>query len=196
MGEFGKLWEHTGELSGVLYGAYHEFSGNSWRLSGTPVWGPPSRYTVLRTECRVKFPQNQRCPAKITLHPPRSRCRTLLRTPLSHFPLIRSGQGAKGECRGKLVEGIAALLGSEKRIALQGGVAATVTPVALLCATKPGGKPGATPSCLGKPGIGVVLSDLGSREAFAQIGSLLICKGFDNLQSHASQTFHLFLTSI
>ena len=67
--------------------------------------------------------------------PPKSRCRTFLRTPLSHFPLIRSRQGAKGVCRGGLVEDIAAL-GFPKWIALQGGVAATVTPIALLCATK------------------------------------------------------------
>ena len=34
-------------------------------------------------------------------------------TPPSHFPLIRSRQGAKGGCCGWLAEGIAALLGSE-----------------------------------------------------------------------------------
>ena len=83
-------------------------------LSGTSVWRPQSRYTVSRIECRIKFPQNQRCRAKIALHPPKSRCRTFLRTPLSHFPLMRSRQEAKGGCRGGLVEGIAALLGSEK----------------------------------------------------------------------------------
>ena len=45
--------------------------------------------------------------------------------------------GGQGERLGRLVEGIAALnFGFRKRIALQGGVAATVTPVALLCATK------------------------------------------------------------
>ena len=74
---------------------------------------------MSRIECRIKFPQNQRCRAKIALHTPPSRCRTFLWTPLSHFPLIRSRQGANG-CLGGLVEGIAA----------------TVTPVALLCATK------------------------------------------------------------
>ena len=71
--------------------------------------GDPNRYTVSRIECRIEFPQNQRCRAKIALHPPKSRCRTFLRTPLSHFPLILPA----GRGRGGLVEGIAALLGSE-----------------------------------------------------------------------------------
>ena len=39
-------------------------------LSGTSVWRPQSHYTMSRTECRIKFPQNQRCRAKIALHPP------------------------------------------------------------------------------------------------------------------------------
>ena len=85
------------------------------QLSGTSVWRPQSRYTMSRIECRIKFPQNQRCRAKIALHPPKSRCRTFLRNPPppSHFPLFRSRQGAKGGCRGGLVEGVASLLGSE-----------------------------------------------------------------------------------
>ena len=76
-----------------------------WHLSGTSVWRPQSRYTVLRTECRTKFPQNRRCRAKIALHPPKSRFRTFLRTPLSHFPLIPSREGARragGGYRGTL----------------------------------------------------------------------------------------------
>ena len=95
------------------------------------MWRPQSRYTVSRIECRIKFPQNQRCRAKIALHPPKSTCRTFLRTPLSHFPLIRSRQGARwagGGYRGTF--------GFRKRIGLQGDIAATVTPVALLRATK------------------------------------------------------------
>ena len=100
-------------------------------LSGTSVWRPQSRYTVSRIECRIKFPQNQRCRAKIALHPPKSRCRTFLRTPLSHFPLIRSRQGVR-----RAGGGYRGTFGFRKRIALQGGIAATVTPVALLCATK------------------------------------------------------------
>ena len=100
-------------------------------LSGTSVWRPQSCYTVSRIECRIKFLQNQRCHAKIALHPPKSRCRTFLQTPLSHFPLICSRQGAQ-----QAGGGYRGTFGFRKRIALQGGIAATVTPVALLCATK------------------------------------------------------------
>ena len=63
--------------------------------------------------------------------PPKSRCRAFLRTPLAHFPLIRSRQGAR-----RAGGGYRGTFGLWKRIALQGGTAATVTPVALLCATK------------------------------------------------------------
>ena len=73
------------------------------------VWRPQSRYTMSRTECRIKFPQNQRCRAKIALHPHKSRCRTFSGPPPppSHFPVsLTAGPGG-------LVEGIAALLGSE-----------------------------------------------------------------------------------
>ena len=97
------------------------------------MWRPQSRYTVSRIECRTKFPQNQRCRATIALHPLKSRCRSFLRTPLSHFPLVRSRHGAR-----RAGGGHRGTFGSRKRIALQGGIAATVTPVALLCATKPG----------------------------------------------------------
>ena len=110
-------------------------------LSGTSVWRPQSRYTVSRIECRIKFPQNQRCRAKIALHPPKSRCRTFLRTPLSHFPLIRCRQGAR-----RAGGGYRGTFGFRKRIALQGGIAATVTPVALLCATKWRIRPSLRPS--------------------------------------------------
>ena len=95
------------------------------------MWRPQSRYTVSRKECRIKFPQNQRCRAKIALHPRKSRCRTFLRTPLSHFALIRSRQGVR-----RAGGGYRGTFGFRKRIARQGGIAATVTPVALLCATK------------------------------------------------------------
>ena len=107
-------------------------------LSGTSVWRPQSRYTVSRIECRIKFPQNQRCRAKISLHPPKSRGCTFSPDPPSHFPcLICSRQGpGGGPCRGRLLEGIAALLGSENGSRYKGGVAATVTPIALHCATK------------------------------------------------------------
>ena len=106
------------------------------KLSGTSVWRPQSRYTVSRIECRIKFPQNQRCRAKIALHPAKSRCRTFLWTPPSHFPLICSRQEAKGGVLRRAGGGYRGTFGFRKRIALHGGVAATVTPVALLCATK------------------------------------------------------------
>ena len=41
------------------------------------------------------FSENQRCRAKIALHPPKSRCRTFLWTSLSYFPLIRNREGAR-----------------------------------------------------------------------------------------------------
>ena len=55
--------------------------------------------------------------------PPKSRCRTFLRTPPSHFPVsLTAGRGqGGGGCRGGLVEGIAALLGSENRSRYRGG---------------------------------------------------------------------------
>ena len=71
--------------------------------------------------------QNRATPAQIKVW----QCCTFLRTPLSHLPLIRSSQTARrvgGRFRGTF--------GFRKRIALQGGIAATVTPAALLCATK------------------------------------------------------------
>ena len=77
-------------------------------LGGTSVWRPQSRYTVSRIDCRIKFPQNQRCRAIIALHPPKSRCRTFLRTP----SVALSSQCRRQGCGG-LMEGIAALLGSE-----------------------------------------------------------------------------------
>ena len=100
-------------------------------LSGTSVWRPQSRYSVSHIECRTKFPQNRRCRAKIALHPPKSRFRTFLRTPLSHFPLIPSREGVR-----RAGGGYRGTFGFRKRIVLQGGelqggIAATVTPVAL-----------------------------------------------------------------
>ena len=109
-------------------------SSGSMERSGTSVWRPQSRYTVSRIECRSKFPQNQRCRAKIALHPPQIKVLRLspdLPVALS----IRSRQGAKGGVLRRAGGGYHGSLGFRKRIALQGGVAATVTPVALLCAT-------------------------------------------------------------
>ena len=140
-------------------------SPKSLKLSGAFVWRPQSRYTESRIECRITFPQNQRCRAKIALHSPQIKvyqavlegvafmgvqvlgrkgsfaarkrgpknrknevkirpplCRPLKHSmsvvPFSGPPvalpcLTRSRQGAREGCRGGLVEGIAALLGSE-----------------------------------------------------------------------------------
>ena len=95
------------------------------------MWRPQSRYTVSRIECRIKFPQDQRCRAKIALHNPKIKVSHLSPNPPVAFSLIRSRQGVRwagGGYRGTF--------GFRKRIALQGGIAATVTPVALLCTTK------------------------------------------------------------
>ena len=78
-------------------------------LSGTSGWRPQSRYTVSRIECRIKFPQNQRCRAKIALHPPKNQGVA----PFSGPPCRTFLSFAAGTGRGGLVEGIAALLGSE-----------------------------------------------------------------------------------
>ena len=64
-------------------------------LSGTSVWRPPIALHSVAHRVSQQILQNQRCRAKIALHPPKSRCRTFLWTPPSHFPLIRSRQGAK-----------------------------------------------------------------------------------------------------
>ena len=78
-------------------------------LSGTSVWRPQSRYTVSRIECRIKFPQNQRCRAKIALHPPPNKGVA----PFSGPPCRTFLSFAASRGRGGLVESIAALLGSE-----------------------------------------------------------------------------------
>ena len=106
------------------------------KLSGTSVWRPQSYYTMSRIECHIKFPQNQRCRAKIALHPPpKSRCRTFLRTP-SHIPVsFAAGRGPGGGVSRRAGGGYPGTFGFRKGIALHGGVAATVTPIALHCAT-------------------------------------------------------------
>ena len=97
----------------TLWGTFRPGPLGTPVLSGTSVWRPQSRYTVSRIECRINFPQKQRCRAKIALHPRKSRCRTFLRTPLSHFPLIRSRQGAR-----RAGGGYRGTFGFRKRIAL------------------------------------------------------------------------------
>ena len=106
---------------------------DNYKLSGASVWRPQSGYTVSRIECRIKVPQNSEMSRQNRATTPQNQGVAPF-SPLSHFPLIRSRQKAKGGCRGGLVAGIA--FGFRKQIALHGGVAATVTPIALLCATK------------------------------------------------------------
>ena len=94
--------------------------------------GDPNRATQCRAWSVASNSRRIRDVAPISRYtPPKSRCRTFLRTALSHCPLIRSRQGAR-----RAGGGYRATFGFRKRIALQGGIAATVTPVALLCATK------------------------------------------------------------
>ena len=88
-------------------------------LSGTSVWRPQSRYTMSCLECRIKFPQNQRCRAKIALQIKVSHL-----SPDPPVALSSHSQQAGGAAGWWMVS------------ALQGGIAATVTPIALLCATK------------------------------------------------------------
>ena len=66
-------------------------------LSGTSVWRQ-SRYTMSRIECRIKVPHNQRCRAKIALHPPKTRCRTFPWTPSRTF--LSHSQQAGGQSLG------------------------------------------------------------------------------------------------
>ena len=82
-------------------------------LSGTSVWRPQSRYTVSRIECRIKFPQSQRCRTKIALHPPKSCAAPFSGPPCRTFLSFAAGR-VQGGCRSGLEEGIAVLSGSEK----------------------------------------------------------------------------------
>ena len=129
-------------LVGTWLGSFDEVleSGCFWRapttadlvLSGTSVSRPQSRYTVSRIECRIKFPQNQRCRAKIALHP---RVAPFSGPPCRTFLSFAAGRGPRGVSRWA-GGGYRSTFGFRKRIALQGGVATTVTPIALLCADK------------------------------------------------------------
>ena len=106
----------------------------TWALSGTSVWRPQSRYTVSRVERRIKNSRRIRDVApKSRYTPPNQGVAPFSGPPvgLSSHPRQAGGQGG---CRGGLVKGIAALFCSENGSRYMGGVAATITPVALLCA--------------------------------------------------------------
>ena len=99
----------------------------SAELSGTSVWRPQSRYTVSRIECRITFPQNQRCRAKIALHPPPIKVSHLSPDPSVALSSLAAGRGPRGGVSRRAGGGYRGTFGFRKRIALQGGVAATVT---------------------------------------------------------------------
>ena len=96
-------------------------SKNIHELSGTCVWRPQSRYTMSRIECRIKFPQNQMSRQnRATPPPPQIKVSHLSPVPPRRtFLSFAAGRG-QGGCRGGLVEGIAALLGSENRSRYRG----------------------------------------------------------------------------
>ena len=95
--------------------------------------GDPNRATQCRASSVASNSRRIRdvAPKSRYTPPPQIKVSHLSLDPLSHFPLIRSRHGvwrAGGGYRGTF--------GFRTRIALQGGIAATITPVALLCATK------------------------------------------------------------
>ena len=96
---------------------------------------PIALHSVAHIECRIKFLQNERCRAKIALHPPQIKVSCLF-PDCSTFLSFAAGRGQEGGVSRQAGRGYRGTLGFRKQIALQAGVAATVTPVALLCATK------------------------------------------------------------
>ena len=102
--------------------------------------GDPSRNTVSRIECRIKFPQNRRCRAKIALHPanfggPQIKVSHLfLRTP--PVALSSRSQQAGGAAGWWRVSRHFWVLKTDRATGGYRSYAAAVTPVALLCATK------------------------------------------------------------
>ena len=112
-------WEEVQKFPGTLFlGTF--FSYFRWFFS---LWSVASNSRRIRDVA-----------PKSRYTPPKSRCRTFLRTALSHFLSFAARGGPRGGWRAG--GGYRGIFGFRKRIALQGGVAATVTPVALLCATK------------------------------------------------------------
>ena len=100
-------------------------------LGGISVWRPQSRHTMSRID-RV----SHQIPAESEMS--RQNRATPHQIKVSHLSLhprvahSSHSQQAGGQGR---VSRRAGTFGFQKRIALQGGVAATVTPVALFCAT-------------------------------------------------------------
>ena len=78
-------------------------------LSGTSVWRPQSRYTVSRIECRIKSPAESEMSRHNRATPRQIKVSHLSPPP----PVAHSSHSQQATGRGGLVEGIAALLGSE-----------------------------------------------------------------------------------
>ena len=90
-------------------------------LSGTSVWRPQSRYTVSRIECRIKFPQNQRCCAKSRYTPPNEGVAPFSGPPCRTFLSLAAGRGAKGGVSRRAGGGYRGTFGFRKRDRAAGG---------------------------------------------------------------------------
>ena len=100
--------------------------------------GDPNRATQRRAESVASNSRRIRGVAPNRATPPNQGVAPFSGPRPSHFPVsfaAARGSGRGGVCRGGLVE-VSRRFWVPERIALQGGVAATVTQVALLCATK------------------------------------------------------------
>ena len=86
------------------------WGGGGSGISGTSVWRPQSRYTVSRIECRIKkIPSESEMSRQNRATPPQIKVSHLsLDPPVALSSHWQQAGGAAG-----LVEGIAALLGSE-----------------------------------------------------------------------------------
>ena len=80
---------------------------------------------MLRIECRIKLPQNQRCRAT----PPQLKVSHLSPDPPVALSSRSQQAGGQGGVSRRAGGGYRGTFGFRKRIALQGGVAATVTPL-------------------------------------------------------------------
>ena len=111
------------------------FSISTFRkLSVTFVWRPQSRYTMshqIPGESEMSR-QNRATPPP----PPNQGIAPFSGPPCRTFLSFAAGRGPRGGGSRRASGGYRGTFGFRKRIMLQGGVAATVTPIALLCATK------------------------------------------------------------
>ena len=102
------------------------------RFSSLPLRTPPPpskrKYYFY---CRLAVSENQRCRTKIALHPPQIKVSHLSPDPPVALSSRSQQAGAKGGVSRQAGRGYRGTFGFRKLIALQGGVAATVTPVAL-----------------------------------------------------------------